>query len=165
MQRKRLALLRHAKSSWDDSSLADQDRPLSPRGRRAAKRLGRYLRHEGFAPDLVLCSPAARTRQTLDRLELDDGVDVLVEEKLYGASADELLHCVQAIPDRVSTALVIGHNPGIEDLAICLSGQPARLEPFPTGAFAELHVAAGAWSRLSAGGAVLHSFVTPRELG
>jgi phosphohistidine phosphatase len=164
MQPKRLALLRHAKSSWDDSSLADYDRPLSSRGRRAATRLGRYIREQGLVPDLVLCSSAVRTRQTLERLELDAAVDVKVEDELYGAGAAQLLRRVRRMAETVTTALVIGHNPGIHDFAISLVEDPARLASFPTAALAELDVPAGRWDDLAEGGATLHAFVTPREL-
>jgi phosphohistidine phosphatase len=163
MERKRLALLRHAKSSWADSGLADTDRPLSSRGRGAATRIGRYIRDEGIMPDLVLCSSAVRTRQTLERLELDADVVVEVEDELYGAGAAQLLRRIRGIPESVASALVIGHNPGIHDLAIGLAGD-ARLGSFPTGALAELSVPTGTWDRLGEGGATLHAFVTPREL-
>jgi phosphohistidine phosphatase len=164
MERKRLALLRHAKSSWADSGLADHDRPLNQRGRRAATRLGQYIRDEGIMPELVLCSSARRTRQTLDGLHLDAGVDVVLEDELYGASAGDLLGRVRRIADAVTTALVIGHNPGIQDFAISLADDRTRLASFPTAALAELHVPTGTWGQLADGGAILHAFVTPREL-
>ena len=164
MERKRLALLRHAKSSWADSGLADHDRPLTQRGRRAATRVGQYIRDEGIMPELVLCSSACRTLQTLDRLHLDAGVEVSVEDELYGASAGELLRRVRRIAETVTTALVIGHNPGIQDFAINLADDTARLGSFPTAALAELHVPTGTWDQLGEGGAILHAFVTPREL-
>jgi phosphohistidine phosphatase len=164
METKRLALLRHAKSSWDDASLADRDRPLSPRGRRAATRIGRYLRDEGMVPELVLCSSSSRTRQTLDRLELDGRVEISIEDELYGASAGDLLRRVRRIGEPVTTALVIAHNPGIQDLAASLASDPAPLASFPTAALADLRVAVGTWEDVAPGGAVLHGFITPREL-
>src|SRR5689334_6927644 len=91
---KRLYLLRHAKSSWEDESLADHDRPLSARGRRAAYAVGRYLREHGIEPELVLCSSSTRTRETLARI----GLSGQVEPGLYGASAGELLTRVRELP-------------------------------------------------------------------
>src|ERR1044071_581082 len=103
---RRLYLLRHAKSSWDDESLADHDRPLSGRGRRAADAIGRHLRAEGIEPELVLCSSAARARETLARIGLTGDV----ERDLYGASATELLARVRELPRSLESVLMIGHN-------------------------------------------------------
>src|SRR5690349_9772479 len=110
---RRLFLLRHAKSSWEDPDLADRDRPLAPRGRRAAKAIGEYVRREGIAPALVLCSSSRRTRETLDRLGLGGGVPTLIEDELYGASARALLGRLQQVDDGVESVLLVAHNPGI----------------------------------------------------
>jgi len=150
---KRLYLLRHAKSSWDDEGLADHDRPLSGRGRRAADAIGRHLRAEGIEPELVLCSSAARTRETLARI----GLSGVVERDLYGASADELLARVRDVPPGVDSVLLIGHNPGIHDLALALTGEPA--DSYPTGALATIELAG--WT--AASGRMI-AFVRPREL-
>ena len=165
----RLLLLRHAKSSWDDPSLADRDRPLAPRGHRAAERMADHLRSGVPRPDLVLCSSALRTRETLDRMSNAFGdVEVVVDDELYGADDDELLERLRALDDRLETVAVIGHNPGIHDLAIALAGSGAerdRLEAkFPTGALAVLAFD-GPWRDVSAGGGRLEAFVTPRDLG
>ena len=123
----RLLLLRHAKSSWDDPSLADHDRPLAPRGHRAAERMADHLRSSVPHPDLVLCSPALRTRETLDRMSNAFGdAEVVVDDELYGAGDDELLERLRAVDDRFETVAVIGHNPGIHDLAIALAGSGAE---------------------------------------
>jgi phosphohistidine phosphatase len=165
MESRRLVLLRHAKSSWADAGLADIDRPLSSRGRGAAALVGRYIRDHRIKPQLVLCSPAARTRQTLERLRLDPGVVVAVEDELYGAGAPELLGRLRRIATTVGTVLLIGHNPGIHDLAVSLARDPSGLGSFPTAALADLEILEGTWDQLGPGRAALHAFVLPRTLG
>jgi phosphohistidine phosphatase len=170
---KRLYLLRHTKSSWDEPGLADRDRPLAPRGRKAAKRIAAYLRREDAAPAVVLCSSSVRTRQTLAAIlpALDGDPEVLVEDGLYAADADTLLARIRAVPAAADSVLLIAHNPGIGDLAFSLAGGGdadalGRLgEGFPTGALATFTVAADAWDGLAAGGAELTAYVVPRELG
>jgi phosphohistidine phosphatase len=161
-----LYLLRHAKSSWDDERLADRDRPLAPRGRRAAERMARHLRDEGILPSLVLCSPARRTRETLEAV--GPGGEVRIEDELYGASEAALLGRLQRVPDAVESVMLIGHNPAMQELAVGLAGAGARLEDveakFPTGALATLAVPGG-WRELAPGSAELVAFVKPRELG
>jgi phosphohistidine phosphatase len=165
----RLLLLRHAKSSWDDPSLADRDRPLAPRGHRAAERMADHLRSDFPHPDLVLCSPALRTRETLDRMSNAFGdAEVVVDDELYGAGEGELLERLRAVDDRFETVAVIGHNPGIHDLAIALAGSGAELgrmgAKFPTGALAVLAFDEP-WRDVSPGGGLLEAFVTPKDLG
>ena len=165
---KRLLLLRHAKSSWDDPSLADRDRPLAPRGHQAAERMAGYLRSSGPAVDLVLSSPALRTTETLEHVRGAFGdAEMVVEDGLYGATDVELLDRLHRLSEDVDGVVLIGHNPGIQDLAIALAGRGDDLErmrrKFPTGALAILEFA-GAWSGLVPGGARLASFVTPKDL-
>ena len=167
-----LLLLRHAKSSWDDTKLADRDRPLTDRGRRAAAAMRQAMHELGLAPDLVLVSPARRTLQTLDALEPWEDTPLLEHiEALYLATSAQLLCIVRDVPETVRSVLLIGHNPGMHDLAQALAAGAAptdatrRLaEAYPTGALAEFSVA-GPWLRLGAGGARLTRFITPRELG
>jgi phosphohistidine phosphatase len=166
---KRLHLLRHAKSSWDDPELPDRERPLAPRGRKAAKRIGRYLEEAGVRPDLVLCSPSVRTRQTLERIArgLPEGTPVELEDGLYGTGASALIERLRLLPDELETVLVIAHNPGLHDLARLLAGPGPSVErldeTFPTGALATL-VQEGAWTELRAGACELVELVYPREL-
>ena len=164
---KRLYLLRHAKSSWDEPGLADRDRPLAPRGERASNSMAKYLRDEGIVPELVLCSASKRTRETLERLGLGDGTEVRIEDELYAASAGELLGALHEVADEVESVMVIGHNPGIERLALELAAGGDELdrmrEKFPTAALATLELD-GTWSELAPGGAELVSFVKPKEL-
>jgi phosphohistidine phosphatase len=166
---KRLYLLRHAKSSWDDQTLADHDRPLAPRGRRAAKVMAKHLRGKGISPELVLCSPSTRTRQTLKRLApgLRKNADVQIEPELYAAPARVLLDVLQKAPDEVESVMLIGHNPGIQNLALSLASAgseiPRLRSKFPTAALATLRFN-GTWRELAPGSAELVSLVKPKEL-
>jgi phosphohistidine phosphatase len=168
-QMKQLFLLRHAKSSWDDSELVDHDRPLAPRGRRAAKLIAEHVGRERVRPALVLCSSARRTRETLERIApaLGEGIPVHIERELYGASEQRLLERLQAIEDGVESLLLIGHNPGVEQLALSLAGSGEKLarvrSKYPTGALATLEFPSG-WSELRPGIAELTAFVTPKQL-
>jgi phosphohistidine phosphatase len=150
---RRLYLLRHANSSWDDETLADHDRPLSARGRRAADAIGRYLREHGIEPELVLCSSSARTRETLARI----GLSGELERDLYGASASELLARLRALPPSLESVLLIGHNPGMHDLALALTGEPR--DKYPTGALAVIEL--DDWTARS--GRMI-DLIRPREL-
>jgi phosphohistidine phosphatase len=167
---KRVYLLRHAKSSWADAALADHERPLNGRGRRAATAMCEQLRAEGIAPALVLCSTARRTRETLERIAPALGdAEIRTEDALYGASAATLLERLRRLPDEVESVLLIGHNPGLQELALRLARPAPALDPltdkFPTGALAVLALAAGRWSECAPGTAELVAFARPRDLG
>jgi phosphohistidine phosphatase len=167
---KRVFLLRHAKSSWKEGSLADRDRPLAKRGRRAAKAVARHLETKGIHPDLVLCSPALRTRETLEHVEaaLGDGVEVTLDEALYGASESALLARLKALPEGVGSVMLIGHNPGLEELALALAADGAGLarmrEKYPTAALATIDLPAERWSAVERGSGELVGFVRPSDL-
>lgn len=166
---RRLFLLRHAKSSWDDPTLADIDRPLAPRGRRAAKAMAAHLRESETPPELVLCSPSRRTRQTLDRIapSLGRGTVVRIEPELYEASAATLLKKLRELPDDVGSVMLIAHNPGTQDLALSLattdSESPEMVRKFPTAALATMEPEV-TWRDLAPGRAKLVSFVRPKDL-
>lgn len=166
---RQLLLLRHGKSSHDDPDLADRKRPLAPRGERAAAAMGRYMREHDLAPGLVLCSSAIRARQTLDGVaaELGASPDVRVESELYRASARGLLERLRQIRDEVPSAMLVGHNPAIERLALDLATAGADLadlaRKYPTGALAVIAFDRS-WSDLDADGARLVAFVKPRDL-
>jgi phosphohistidine phosphatase len=166
---KRLYLLRHAKSSWDDPTLADHDRPLAPRGRRAAKVIAKHLARKGISPELVLCSPSTRTRQTLKRLApgLRKNAAVRIEPKLYASSAADLLEVLHEVRDEVESVMLIGHNPGIQDLALSLAGAgseiPRLRSKFPTAGLATLELN-GTWRELAPESTELVSLVKPKEL-
>lgn len=166
MASKQLRLLRHAKSSWSDPDLDDHDRPLTRRGREAATRLGAYLRQERIRPDLVLCSSAVRARQTLELLQLPSKVEVRIEDALYGADASSLLARVRRIEDAVDSALLVGHNPGIQDFASSLASDGDELgDKFPTAAMADLRLPVTRWKDVGPGVARLREFVTAKALG
>ena len=160
---KRVWVLRHLKSSWDEPGLADHDRPLAPRGRKAGKRVRKWAAENGVRPDLVLCSTAVRARATLDLVApaLADPT-VVFEDGLYHAWAENLLERLQGVAPGIDSVLLIGHNPGFHDLVALLA--PPGPEDFPTGALAELLVAADDWSDLHPDGAELVRLVVPREL-
>jgi phosphohistidine phosphatase len=166
---KRLFLLRHAKSAWDDPTLRDRDRPLAPRGRKAARRMGRWARKHDVRPQLVVCSSAVRARETLRRMLPGLGEpEVWIEVTLYAASADTLLDRVHALPDEVDDAMLVGHNPGVMDLVLLLAAPGALRERasdnVPTGALAVLDVDVPRWPDVTAGSATLRRFVVPRDL-
>jgi phosphohistidine phosphatase len=169
---KTLHLMRHAKSSWDDPRAFDHERPLAPRGARAARRMAEHLAKSDVVPVLVLCSSALRTRQTLDAIapSLDARTVVRIDDSLYGADAVELLDRLSRIPADVGSVMMIGHNPGLHDLALDLSGDGdaaalRRLETkFPTGALATIDIAADDWRDLELGGGYLRAMVVPKQL-
>ena len=164
-------MLRHAKSSWDDPNQADLRRPLAPRGRKAVKALERHVRAMDIAPDLVLCSPAVRAVQTWEGVSpgLPPGTPVELDEAIYVAGAGDLLGRLRRLPNEIDSVLVVGHNPGLEALALGLvAAGDARLltrleTKFPTGALASLEVAA-TWRDLRWGTATLVDYVVPCDL-
>jgi phosphohistidine phosphatase len=165
---RRLTLLRHAKSDWPD--LPDHDRPLAKRGRKDAPRIGRWLRTHGYVPDVVICSTALRTRQTWDLVapELNGSAEVRFEPRAYTASALTLLYLCQELPDPCHAAMLIAHNPGIEELAASLgSAQEGAPDPaglrFPTAAVAVFEFT-GAWPTLAPGQANQLDFTIPADL-
>jgi phosphohistidine phosphatase len=120
--RKTLYLVRHAKSDWEDPALADRDRPLAARGRKAASTLAGHIERSGISPALVLCSPARRTMDTLRLISgsFRDPVEILVEDELYGAPMGELLRRLRRVPAPTPSVMLIGHNPAIHELALTL---------------------------------------------
>jgi phosphohistidine phosphatase len=167
----RLWLLRHAKSSWGDPEMEDVDRPLAPRGVRAADRMRDYLDAEGIRPELVLCSSALRTRETLGRIlpGLGPELTVRIEPSVYSFEPDQLLDRLREVPADVGSVMLIGHNPAMQELASVLASEGERLgelrAAFPTAALAELDVPIGSWDELTPGSGRLERFVVPRELG
>ena len=174
---RRLLLLRHAKSDWAAGKGGDDhERPLSARGRKAAPRIGAYMRDKGYIPNLVLCSTARRTRETLDLLMpfLSPLPKVRYGRELYLAEWPALLEQVHAVPKSSASLLVIGHNPGLERLAVALALQPqspgeqARAErmaeKFSAGALAVFDIATRDWRVVEAGEGRLIDFVRPKDL-
>lgn len=170
---RQLLLLRHAKSSWDDPQLPDHARPLNARGRRAAHAMARAMHELGLAPDVVLVSSARRTLQTLEALgALPDSPIITPMDDLYLAPWQRLLDALRAVPETARSVLLLGHNPGLHDLALALAGPAAiaasptarRLaEAYPTAALAEFSVALP-WRLLGEGGGRLVRFMLPADL-
>ena len=168
--------MRHAKSSWNDPALSDFDRQLSNRGRKAAPRIGNHIRDIGLVPDLVICSTAKRTRETWNLVAEAFGGDINVKllKSLYLASPSQLCRAIRAVPSDIDPLLVIAHNPGIQELACRLSGDPkdertrvlstALHTKFPTAALAILTLDTSSWSDTDYGQASLEDFICPRDL-
>jgi phosphohistidine phosphatase len=167
---KRVYLLRHGKSSWKDHSLADRDRPLAARGKRGAKAVAGHLEEHGIRPDLVLCSPARRCRGTIELVAaaFGDRAETRFEEALYGASAAELLARLRALPHEVDSVMIVGHNPGLQDLALALASEgPERAqiqEKYPTAALATIDLPADDWSEIARSSGELVAYLRPRDL-
>lgn len=169
---KTLFLLRHAKSSWDDPLLDDFDRPLSKRGRRSAKAIADYLNHERIRPDQVLCSASRRTRETVDRLQrrLGRALPVRFERGLYLADAATLLNRLRRLPDGLASVMIVGHNPGLENLLTLLldrsAGEAGVSHPdaYPTGALGLLRFDIDHWQDVHPESARLIAFIRPRDL-
>ena len=167
----RLLLLRHGKADRHAAG-GDRERPLTRRGEEDARRLGQFLREQGLIPDLAVASNARRARQTLERvLEAFPGhVTHLIENTIYLATVDHLTEILRQTPDRVSTLLAVGHNPGFAELAYWLAGAgqaddlAVMRTKFPTAALAILDFATDHWSDVGKGAARLHRFVTPAGL-
>lgn len=164
-----LLLLRHAKSSWDDPGMTDHARPLNARGRRAAGAMRTAIVGLGLAPELVLVSSARRTLQTAEALEPWAAIPRIEPlDRLYLASAEQLLEVLNGVDDATRSVLVVAHNPGLHTLALRLDDgggeHAARLEAgFPTGTLAEFDVA-GPWSGLRREGGRLVRFLCPDDL-
>lgn len=169
---RRLILLRHAKSDWPDG-VADPERPLSPRGRSAAPRVGAYIAQEHLLADRILVSPARRARETWDLVaaRLPPPKVVASEPRVYDATATRLMSVVRELPKDAHSVMLVGHNPGLEDLAELLvaSGPAPHLasmaEKFPTGGLAVIDLPVDDWSATVPGIGRLDRFVTPRDLG
>jgi phosphohistidine phosphatase len=160
---KRLILLRHAKSSWDDPRLADFDRPLNERGLRAAPLVGRFLRRQKIKPDLILSSPAERARQTAALVSEAARLDAPTryDERIYEATAARLSEVVSQTEDDAAELMLVGHNPGMEELLALLTGEG---RPMPTAALARISLDIEKWSRLREGAGRLELHVRPKEL-
>ncbi len=165
-----LALLRHAKSSWDATDIEDFYRPLNQRGQTAAPLMGAALKELSFTPDLILCSSAKRTRETLALImPFVKGAEVTFDEQLYLTSQETLLGRLKATPVGTKKVLMIGHNPGMHGLALFLTGTGdvksiSRLEDrFPTAALAVFSFPQVTWRDLAPASGHLEAFVTPRD--
>ncbi len=171
---KTLYLLRHGKSAWNKPDLPDFDRPLAPRGRRAARAMGDHMAREGLRPDLILCSAARRARETMEHVQdaWSFEVPVLLEREIYDDDAAGLEGRLGRVDPNLGSVLMIGHNPTLQDLTLRLAGVgPAEAltgvrRKFPTAALAVLtfEVPGAAWTGVRTGVGTLSRFVRPRDL-
>ena len=170
---KRLAVLRHAKSDWGDPGIDDFNRPLNERGWKAARRIGKEMKHRKMNFDLGLASPAARVRETIDGVTETYGepkFPIRFEPRIYAASVDTLFDLVREISADVEAALMIGHNPGFERLVIELTRDDKKglrrrvVGKFPTAAMAVIELPAISWAEVEAGSGQVVELILPKEL-
>lgn len=170
---RRLMLLRHAKSDWSQAGQRDHERGLSARGQAAAPRMGAYLAERGLIPDCVLISTARRTRDTwkLVAAALPSRPKTHFDERIYEAQPENILDAIQDTSASCQSLLVIGHNPGLQELALMLVKDGSQddlaclADKFPTAGLAVIDVPIDDWARLHPGTGRLDSFITPRRLG
>lgn len=170
---KKLTLLRHAKSGWDDPVARDFDRPLNKRGEKAARVIGKWMREEGMDFDHIVASPAVRVIDTLDHVAAIFGkrLEPTWERRVYLASSATLMDVLREIEGDYQSVLMIGHNPGLEDLILDIvpdeKGDDLRdsvYEKYPTAAVAEMELDIGEWSEIDRRCGKLTRFIRPRDL-
>ncbi|MEI8383402.1 MAG: histidine phosphatase family protein [Planctomycetota bacterium] len=161
---KTLLLLRHAKSSWEDAALPDHDRPLKPRGVKAARRIGRLLREQNLIPERILCSTATRAIETLRLVEEESQQQAATEfiAALYHCSPGEFITSIHGVEADVNSVMIVGHNPGMEEWLQNLIGKP---ETMPTGCLVQMALPLDDWSQVteSTRGELINTW-RPREL-
>ena len=160
---KTLFILRHAKSSWSAPDLSDFERPLNERGLRAARFMGELMGKNGFQPSVILSSPAVRAKQTAQLVKKSGrlGADIRFEERIYEASPQSLRQVVSEIGDSYPSAMLVGHNPGIEGFIRFLTG---KLEPMPTAALAVIELNIDNWKLIGDGCGDLQNIFRPKDL-
>jgi phosphohistidine phosphatase len=158
-----LYLLRHAKSSWKDASLADFERPLKGRGRDAAEQMGRFLATKKVTVGALISSPSVRTRQTIDIVlrHVELGAEPQFDQRIYEASLSALVQVLSEIPDDTKAAMLVGHNPGMEEMLAFLTRESRHM---PTCALAKISIAGSSWKEAQRGAGKLEWFVTPKDL-
>ena len=169
---RRLMLLRHAKSDWARPGLRDHDRPLNPRGRESAPKMGVYMVRHALVPDLIVASTAKRVVETLELLlpAFETPPKIVSEQRIYNAGANALLGVIKETPRTVHGLLLIGHNPGMAELAGALiasgdvDARQRLIEKFPTAALAVIDFALDDWAKLHPRAGRLDRFVVPRAL-
>jgi phosphohistidine phosphatase len=161
---KRLYVLRHAKSSWDDSSLADFERPLNDRGKEAAPFMGRVMRERGLMPDVVLSSPAKRAKKTAKLVMKSAGFagEIEFDDNIYEASPQTLAKVLSGVDGKADSAMIIGHNPGMEGVIRFLTGES---EPMATASLAVIDLDIDNWSDIGHETGKLVEVLRPKEIG
>ena len=160
---KTLFLLRHAKSSWKDETLADFERPLNSRGKRASQTMAAFLNQEKIKPDLILSSTAQRARETIEIIRQCGAAsgDLRFDERIYEATVDRLFEVITEIDNAVRVALIVGHNPGMEEL---IKGLTGTSEPMPTAALAKIPLKISNWKNAPEKPGTLEWVMTPKQL-
>ena len=163
---KKIYLIRHAKSSWDNPELRDFDRPLAKKGIKAAKKMGKYILDTGINPDLVLCSPAARTRQTLDILNKQAKLEKELRylDFIYSSDETDLLQYIQKQLNSEGSVMIVGHNPTMIMLTEIISGQEFPYKKFSTGSMAVLKLDIDNWIDIVGAKGELQSFIRAKDL-
>lgn len=159
---KTLLILRHAKSSWDDPDLSDFDRPLNDRGLRTAPFMGELMRRKRLTPSIIVSSPAARASSTAELVKGAAGIatNIRYDDRIYEASPENLRHVVSEIDNNIDSAMIVGHNPGIEGFIRYLTGQ---LEPMPTAALAVISLNIDEWQQVNDGSGTLKGLYRPKD--
>lgn len=173
---KTVYLFRHAKSEWADAGLKDHERPLNERGKKAAPQMAAYMKSKKYKPDIVLCSTARRTVETFDALKetLGEDLDVRFEDGIYLALPQKLFERLTWLDAGIKSAMIIGHNPGMAQLAALLSRSPDEADEeklhkrmrdkFSTAALAVIKIPINAWADLKEGRGRLADFMRPKDL-
>lgn len=170
---KHLLLMRHAKSSWSEQGMDDFDRPLNERGHMTGDEMSIYLAKCYPLPDQIICSNAQRTRETLGHLlkAYRHPMTVALSRAIYEASYASIMQLIHDVDETVQTLMVVGHNPGIEEMAfaLCRDGEAKAFErlnsKYPTAACAHLTIDVAKWSDLTRGSAFLKDFISPKTIG
>ena len=157
-----LFLLRHAKSSWDNASLADFDRPLNERGKNTAPFMGEVMSRRGYIPSIVISSPANRAANTAKLVNDASGsnAEVQYDDRVYEASPNSLRQVASELDDAFESAMIVGHNPGMEGFIRYLTG---RIEPMPTAALAVIELAIDSWQDIDADCGTLAEIIRPKD--
>lgn len=161
---KLLTLIRHAKSDWDDHAVPDHDRPLNERGRAAAPMMGRILAEKGLVPGVIFSSSAKRACSTAKKIAKELGIpkkDIVVEPKIYAAGVPALLKVLRGIDESVESAALVGHNPGMEDLAATLLADHS-ISHLPTCAVVQMKLEVDHWAEVCENCAELVEHLYPR---
>ena len=156
-------MLRHAKSSWDNANLSDFERPLNERGLKAAPLMGNVMKTNQFEPQIILSSPARRAEQTAILVKEAAGFDgdVKFEKRIYEASTAQLFEVVSEQNEKTESILLVGHNPGIENLIRALTGETHSM---PTAALAVIDLETNRWSEINSLTGKLRTLIRPKEI-
>ena len=168
---KTIFLLRHAKSSWDNTKLEDFDRPLATRGIKSCKKIGKFFKKKKLVPDIVYCSTAVRAKQTWDLINriVEKKKNIIYEDQLYMANSSIFMNFVKKTNDNFKTLMIVSHNPGIESFCLELSKENNEYindikTKYPTGSLAILKVNLKKWSEIRYESGIIYEFIKPRKL-